>query len=63
MCNSLNNPDDDLNGPLLPSPGVPSLPERDNEQIASCQEISDDKDQCFEKCVLKALDEPLPLDR
>lgn len=58
-CDSTNNPDDDTN-PLTPAPGSPSLPERDNEDIAQCEDIDDDKNRCFEECVLEQWEKPRP---
>jgi RHS repeat-associated protein len=60
ICDSQNNPDDDNNTVALPSPGVPSLPERDNMENSSCNQISDDKDQCFEQCVMEQWEKPRP---
>jgi RHS repeat-associated protein len=59
-CDSQNNPDDDENGPFVPTPGVPSLPERDNEENAQCENIDDDEDRCFEDCVLNQFAQPRP---
>ena len=58
-CDSNNNPDDDTN-PFTPTPGTASIPERDNESIAQCVDIDDDKDRCFEECVLKEWLKPRP---
>lgn len=52
-CDSQNNPDNDPNGIFRPSPGLPSLPERDNEENFECENIDDDEDRCFEECVLE----------
>jgi hypothetical protein len=41
-------------------PGVPSKPERDNEQNSVCKNIDDDEDQCFENCVLEQWAKPRP---
>ena len=37
---------------LLPFPASPSRPDRDNEANSQCENIDDDKDRCFEDCVL-----------
>jgi RHS repeat-associated protein len=59
-CDSLNNPDNDLNGPFWPSIGQPSLPDRDNEENSQCEDIDDDEDRCFEKCALDQWAKPRP---
>jgi RHS repeat-associated protein len=59
-CDSTNNPDNDDNSVLFPSPGQSSLPERDNPIVAQCEKIDDDKDRCFEDCVLKEFAKPRP---
>jgi len=51
-CDSTNNPDNDTN-PTTPTDGVPSHPARDNEETAQCENIDDDKDRCFESCILQ----------
>ena len=58
-CDSTNNPDNDTN-PLTPAPGVPSRPDRDNENIAQCENIDDDTNRCFEDCVLNQWTRPRP---
>ena len=58
-CDSTNNPDNDTN-PLTPAPGVPSRPDRDNENVAQCENIDDDSDRCFEECVLDQWTRPRP---
>ncbi len=59
-CDSQNNPDNDPNGPLWPSPGQPSFPDRDNEQNSQCEDIDDDEDRCFEQCVIDQWAQPRP---
>ncbi|MEJ2046462.1 MAG: RHS repeat-associated core domain-containing protein [Reinekea sp.] len=59
-CDSLNNPDVDDNGIMLPSPGAHSLPERDNEENSVCTLVDGDENQCFENCVLEEWSKPLP---
>ena len=60
LCDSQNNPDNHSNGVLRPSLGLPSLPESDNMDNSSCDQINDDKDQCFEQCVLNEWKRPRP---
>ena len=59
VCNSTNNPDNDTN-PLTEAPAEPSKPERDNPENSVCEVIDDDKDQCFEACVMGEWAKPLP---
>ena len=42
-------------------PGVPSLPERDNENIAECEDIDGDEDRCMEDCILNQWERPRPI--
>jgi len=58
-CDSTNNPDNDTN-PFTPAPGIPSRPDRDNENVAQCENIDDDSDRCFEECVLDQWTPPRP---
>ena len=58
-CDSTNNPDDDKN-PFSPAPGAPSSPANDNEGTGQCDDIDDDKDRCFEECVLVEWAKPRP---
>ena len=59
ICDSTNNPDGDSN-PLTPAQGVPSKPEKDNEETGVCTVIDDDKDMCFENCVMDKWAKPRP---
>jgi hypothetical protein len=58
-CDSTNNRYGDKN-PLFPDPAEPSKPERDDPNRSSCKDIDDDKDQCFEQCVIEEWRKPRP---